>query len=150
MQSREPSAPRRPEFEEGVTIRLSDGCDWVFPVPKVGGYFYPAPNKDGKLALISGFNLGAEYDRLTDRYCEIDPDDAPGRFLVLAEIAFFLLSRNYEISLRDLGAMLHLQSTLGPTLEENRAMWARIGEVALGRSPKPTVPGDAPASSPTA
>jgi hypothetical protein len=150
MTNLDPGARKRPTFEDGVPITLSDGNEWVFPLPKVGGYYYPSAGKDGKLAFVQAFDRGREYDALTDRYCEAGDDSAADRYLVLVEIAFFLLKQNYEVELSDMAALLQLQIGRGDEVRANREMWEKLGEVALGTGPKPTAVGGPPASPPTA
>jgi hypothetical protein len=134
-------ALRLPTFTEGTAIVLCDGQAWSFPLPVVSCY-YPVADPDGKTTLTAGFNLGGDYDALTDRYADLDEDNVIGQVTCLTDLAFFLLSQNYRLTRDDLRHILRLEM-VPEKIEANRAMWSEIGAVALGRAKKATADGDA-------
>lgn len=133
-------ALRRPEFQPGVAITLSDGQDWQFPRPVLSD-FYPAFDADGKLALTPGFSFGPGYDTLVDAY--VQGDSVGDEHLALVMLALELLRRNYVIEVFHLRYLLRLKRPDAPDAEANQQMWADIAAVALGRDtgPKPTAGG---------
>jgi hypothetical protein len=134
-------ALRLETFTGGTAILLADGQPWAFKVPTVTCY-YPITKPDGGTALTAGYDLGAEYDKLTDRYSELEETDVIGQVTCLTDLAYFLLAQNYNITRDDLRHVLRLE--MAPEkVEANRAMWSQIGDAALGRSPKAIPAGDA-------
>lgn len=135
-------ALRREGFTEGVAIVLSDGQEWTFPVPAISA-FYPRRNGDGKFALVEGYDFGPEYDRLTDRMVETEGEESSvvEHMSVLAEVAFFLLSRNYHVDPSGLASILRFET--GERREKSLEMWQAIKGVALGNTPKGVTPAGA-------
>lgn len=123
-------ALRRTEFTEGVRIVLADGQGWTFPRPWLR--LYPVRAQDGRLTVGGGLGFGATHDELIDRLVDCDPDDTAGRIALQFEMAAVLLSRNYELSDRDLRELLVID--LGDPDCEPR--WQQINEVLLASPPK--------------
>jgi hypothetical protein len=137
-------ALRRPEFEEGVPIALSDGQEWHFPRPVMRD-FYPALNREGELVLTPGSGFGPGYDALVDAF--ILATTVNDEHITLVALALDLLKRNYAIEPFHLRYLLRLKRPGDPEEERNGEMWAQIAAVALGRdtSEKHTRDGSAPA-----
>jgi len=135
-------ALRRPEFAEGVAIRLSDGQEWTLPRPLVSGW-YPRRGADGRMLMVRGFDQGAEYDDLTDAYVDLDESDVGGQICLLATMAAHLLQLNYSLTDADLKRLLRFGSASVPGGDSE--MWGKIAAVALGNAPKPTPVGEPPA-----
>lgn len=128
------TALRRPEFEPGVAITLSDGQEWHFPRPVMAD-FYPAFNREGELVLTPGSSYGPPYDALVDAF--IMADSVGDEHLTLVALALDLLRRNYAIEPFHLRYLLRLKRPDDPGHEANEEMWAEIAAVALGRDTGP-------------
>ena len=135
------AALRRPEFAEGVPVRLWDGQEWTLPRPTLSG-FYPRRGPDGRWQAAPGLACGeggADYNELVDAWLDAeDPLDQLGR---LMEVAAHLLLVNYDLADRDLARLLFRVPATDPRYDECAAMWSSVAEVALGRGPKPTLDG---------
>jgi hypothetical protein len=140
----EPSL-RRDDFREGVPIRLWDGREWTFPRPMVAG-FYPHRGPDGALEFVPGFDLGPEYDRLTDRY--VEEEDPRESSELLLNVAALLLLRNYRLTDADLPLLLYRVPATDARYDECDAMWRSIVGVAFGIDPPKPTPGGSGSSSP--
>lgn len=128
-------ALRRPEFVEGVTITLSDGQAWAFPLPVVVDY-YPRRGPDGKAYVSQGFDLGPVYDDLLEQY--VAAEDPATELAVLAALAFELLARNYTLTFQDLRHLLRIKPPGHPEREANNAMWGAVADTVVGVAPKPS------------
>ncbi len=135
------AALRRPEWVEGVAIRLADGAEWHFPKPLFE--LFPVVAENGSVELGGKPTFDAGYDDLLESYlASVDPLD---RVKALFALAVDLLKRNYTLAPADYQRLLRFH---GPNTT-HQATWAQIASVATGSSPKPSPVGDAPTSAPT-
>jgi len=128
---------RRPGFTEGPRVVLGDGKEWTLPRPTLR--LFPARDADGRIGVGGGPSFGAEYEALMDDLAACDPADATARLTVQFRMAALLLSRNYELSDRDLRELLVVDAE-DP---ECRERWRAINRAMTGRSPKPSADGSA-------
>ena len=133
-------ALRRPDYTPGAAIKLCDGQTWHFPHALIE--YLPRLDSAGKVELCRGTSFGADYDALADALSEAD--DAGEQMTALMALAIDLLWRNYALSFEQTAKLLRYKIGESPEAEANRAMWAAISAVALGRSndaPKPAAVG---------
>lgn len=134
-------ALRREGFSDGPRIQLGDGQEWTFPRPAIRTY--PIRREGG------GFEMGARltYGRaFADRWEDIyDAEPGWDQVAIVLELAAELLSRNYDLDDRALGALLARDFQE----EGNREMWTEIESVLQGTyAPKLSAGGsDSPSSS---
>jgi len=65
----------------------------------------------------------------------------------LFDLAFYLITRNYAVTVADCRLLLRVARGSDPA---NEAMWSKIAMAAMGRAPKAEAGGSEPVSSPTA
>lgn len=127
-------ALRSPVFTSGVPIRLCDGQDWMFPVPRVR-FVIDDANEDGfdtAYAFDGEPSIGhkAALDAL---------DSASGGVAIVRAtflIAKSLLMRNYILTPSQLASLVQL--SYGENAEPELVdMKDAIMGVAYGRTPKP-------------
>jgi hypothetical protein len=135
-------ALRRPEFQEGVPVTLSDGQAWHFPRPVLAGFGFTR-GADGRTRLVRSFDAPDGFDRLVDAF--VNAEGPSEEAVALADLAYDLLSRNYSLSFADCRPLLRLAAAGDPGAAGSDAMWSEIADVAMGRGPKPTPAGSAPA-----
>ena len=116
---------------KGVKILLADGDEWIFAKPRVG--LNATIDQDGRLTYAEKTvrSFGPDYDKLVDEFLEAV--DGISEAEALLALAVDLLSRNYDLTPGELLPLLPRWFD-DP---ENAAMWAAIGDVALGKAPKP-------------
>lgn len=134
MKTLDEKALRKPGFEGGRGVILSDGQEWFFPLPVVE--LIPDRLPSGRIGFVSTTQFGLEYDRMIDELSvsETKADEAAALF----DIAIFLLGQNYEIADEDLPLILRYQveGDDGP----GEAMEG-VRSVATGIGPKPSPAG---------
>lgn len=126
-------ARRKPGFTEGVAIQLCNGESWTFPLPTTGDFYFTRGD-DGRTKMARGSSFGDAYDALLDRY--VETEDGVAEATALADIAFELLSRNYDVSFNECRALLRRVPVSAEGHEANQEMWSAIGNVAVGKSGK--------------
>lgn len=123
------SALRTESFTEGVKIKLGDGQEWWFPKPVTE---FRLSFEEGNRAqyALSRSTYGLEYWSLFDEFAEAE--EAIDQASALANLAVYLLRRNYDLSNDDL-------MTLLPYIiedSETMGMWREIADVAMGNGKK--------------
>jgi hypothetical protein len=149
------AARRKPDFRAGPAVRLCGGRDWTLPRVTYVGWHY-AEGPDGRAAMEPTCEVrGAEgdwiaYSKLVAGFAGAVTAHAAA--LALYELAAYLLGRNYDLADRDLARLLRLVPPGLPGHAENRAMWTRLSDLAVGSDPDaPATAGGAPAAAaPTA
>lgn len=134
---RDERALRRPEFLQGPKVTLGDGGDWYLPSPTVR--LFPIRGEDGRIAVGGGPSFGAEYEAMMDELADCDPEDATARLTVQFRMATLLLTRNYDLTDRDLRELL----VIDVDDPECRERWQEINRALTGRSPKVSADGSA-------
>ncbi len=130
-------ALRRPEFTAGPEVVLGDGQAWTLPRPTLR--LFPVRDADGRIAVGGGPSFGAEYEALMDELAGCEADDATARLTVQFRMAALLLTRNYDLSDRDLRELLVVDAE-DPACRER---WRAINQAMTGRAPKPSADGSA-------
>lgn len=100
---------RRPDFLDGVPVRLADGQEWVLPKPKARFAF----SGDGYAVQLSCgpavTDEDREYQRLYEAYNAVtESDESTDADVIRAQmhLAAALVRRNYDLSDADLGTLL--------------------------------------------
>lgn len=136
-------ALRRPDFTEGVRLKLADGQEWEIPRPVY--QIFPRFADDGSVTVHSKVTFGGEIDYF------LDLDEAPEGTAIVDDIArrmsvmAKLLRRNYSLTNDDLGVLL----SMNRRDPESAAMWLVIDRVLVGEmpdgpeAPKPSADGSA-------
>lgn len=128
-------ALRRPEFREGVVITLWDGQGWTFPRPVLESFRH-VRGADGRTRLAGIRDVGVEFDDLVDRY--VDADGGAEEAVALFDVAFYLLSLNYNLSIEDTRHILRRAAVGSADSVRSMDMWSAISDLALGNDrPKP-------------
>lgn len=130
-------AARRPDFSAGAEVVLGDGRVWTLPRPTLR--LYPVRDAEGRIAVGGGPSFGAEYEALMDDLADCDPDDASARLTIQFRMAALLLSRNYDLTDRDLRELLVVDAD-DPDCRER---WGAVNRAMTGRVPKPSAGGSA-------
>ena len=128
---------RRPDFTPGPAVVLGDGRTWTLPRPTLR--LFPVRDAEGRIAVGGGPSFGAEYESLMDELAGCDPDDASARLTIQFRMAVLLLTRNYDLTDRDLRELLVVDAD-DP---ECRERWGAINQAMTGRVPKPSAGGSA-------
>jgi hypothetical protein len=124
---------RRPDFVEGIAIRLANGEAWHFPKPVIefrlrlgdGKLSFPEQGRYGDGHMR---DFGPEYWSLFEAAC--DAADGLDRLNAYATLAVALLRRNYDLTDTQVIALLPYCRTEEP----NQEMWNSILEIAMGLS----------------
>lgn len=132
---------RRPEFQPGVAIVLSDGQGWHFPTPRFAD-LYPALDRAGHPELRRGFDVGPEYDALFNAY--VDADEVAAEIAILAVMAHRLLARNYDLAFGDMRLLLRVKLDGDPEQGANQEMWRDLADHCTGNGKKTTPVGSSP------
>ncbi len=123
----EPSR-RRPDFVEGVPIKLNGGQEWQVPKPQVR---IRPKIEGGKVVAVSGsFTFGDGYDRQLEAFHAAE--DGNAQSVALLGLAVDLLARNYDLTDDEYSDLL----TFVVGEEAGDAMRHELMEVVLGISPK--------------
>ena len=130
-------ALRRPSFTAGPQVTLGDGGTWTLPVPSLR--LFPVPGEDGRLVIGGGPSFGAEYEALMDDLVDCDAGDTRARLTIQFRIVVLLLTRNYDLSNRQLRDLLVIDAD-DPICRER---WMVINQAITGRAPKPSADGSA-------
>jgi len=122
-------ALRNESFSAGVKIKLGDGQEWWFPKPIIE---FRLSFEDGKPAqyALSRPTYGLEYWALFDEF--VDADGALDQASALANLAIYLLRRNYNLSNDDMAKLLPY---IGDD-EEAVSIWREIADIAMGNGKK--------------
>jgi hypothetical protein len=128
-------ALRKPEFQEGVRVKLGDGQEWSFPLPKLR----MVPKRNGTGEIVVDYRIGPGYGSTIQKSfalfwtpVEEEPENAwQIRFAAAAD----LLQKNYSITDDDLADLIYLDRA-DP---ESLALWHDISMVLAGVGrPKPS------------
>lgn len=130
-------ALRRSTFSQGPEVTLGDGGKWSLPMPTLR--LFPIRGEDGRIAVGGGPSFGADYEALMDDLTDCDPEDTTARLTIQFRMAAMLLTRNYDLTDRDLRELLVIDAE-DP---ECRERWREINRVMTGRAPKPSADGSA-------
>jgi len=130
---------RRPDFLDGVPVRLADGQEWVLPKPKARFAF----SGDGFSVQLSCGPVATDEDDVfgslfTTYQSVIGRSDTTDMELIAVEMRFSaaILRRNYRLTDEELGRLLVF--SYDPEDEPYYSMRAAILAVATGRNaPKP-------------
>lgn len=139
-------ALRRPEFQDGQEVVMSDGQGWTLPFPVPSGWGrYPWVDQSGKYhqTCIRPVYEGELGDILDDvLFGTADEVES-----ALLRAGVLLLCRNYELTGRQAARLVQFRSD-DPTSADryDGIMSATMG---IQTSPKPSSVGEPPASSPT-
>lgn len=128
---------RKEGWVEGEWITLADGNRWCFPRPMIE--LGPEFGDDGSIELGKPrVTIDSTYDAKMEDY--ITSENGVDEVRALMRLAVDLLSRNYDLKPEHYREILKYR--VGD--ESSKAMWAAIGDVAIGNSPpKPTASGSA-------
>ena len=137
-------AMRRPDFQGGEGITLSDGQVWYFPKPLLEF----APHHSDGAPTTAGVvtSLGDEFDRLIQEYDEAcavaqsnEPEPTARRPIdAMMGLACHMIRLNYDVDNATLSRILRWR----PNDEVSNERWATIINVARGLdAPKPSAGG---------
>lgn len=134
-------ARRKPEYREGVWIRLLNDQEWCFPRPVL--MYQPSPDDDE--AMLEVWSVGDDYGQLIKRIGEVEPtgtEVSKAEFKVIKR----LLQLNYNLGPADFAQLIRL-SYNEHAPHELLEMGEQIRDVIYGRS-RPKEPSDAGSGSP--
>lgn len=130
---------RKPEFVEGVRVKLGDGQDWSFPRPRLR--LVPRKFEDGDIGLATRPVYPAERQADLDIIlAEIgEGDEAFWRWLeARSRLATRLLLDNYDLDNNALAELLPIDFAD----DANRDIWLGVSAAMRGHgAPKPSAAG---------
>ena len=128
-------ALRRPDFRDGLAVRLLDGQDWTFPVPFV--YFDTSAEDDE--AVVRRWSVGDRYGELLDALKSAQDAEAVAR----CEFALikYLLRLNYDLKPADFAGLVSL-SYAGRLPEDFRESMEAVRDAIYGRERPKSPSGD--------
>jgi hypothetical protein len=124
-------ALRKPEFQDGVKVRLADGQAWSFPLPKI----HLAPEFAGEGSVSVGLKptgMGLDYDRHYDVLTGAKDADPVDTWVARFSCAATLLRANYAVTNDDISSLFRWCAT-DP---ESDATWNQIDAITRGVHPK--------------
>ncbi len=127
---------RKPDFEDGVRVTLSDGQDWTIPKPRF--VFYPRFDSDGNVTVGARVRFRDDIDFEVENF--VGSNDPYAEIRYRFEVMFKLLRSNYDLSDENLSDLLAVNLS-DPVSAAN---WRRIDRILCGMP----IEADEPASQP--
>lgn len=139
-------ALRRPEFQDGQEVVMSDGQGWTLPFPVVVGTgAFPLYAPDGEfMQIVPRVVLDGDLDTILEDAAFGEPHEVEAAVM---RAGVQLLINNYTLTRRQAARLVQLR-TNDPA---NQARYDGIFQTLIGErsDPKPSAVGEPPASSPT-
>ena len=124
-------ALRKPDFKEGVLVKMADGQEWMLPKPRIR--FTPKIT-DGQVEVGGGPSFGPEFDEKMDILFGVTEAEPTERLRLKFEVAVRLIMVNYDLKPADLAELIVLEP--GDAASEER--WDALTDAMMGIAPKPS------------
>lgn len=121
---------RKPGFQDGHKVKLTDNQEWTFPKAKFR--FLPKVLPDGTVEVGGGPSFGPAEDKLLEILFGVIEADGFERLRAKFQMAVRLLLHNYDLQPVDFEQLL----VVDPDSEENAAIWEQLTPVLTGSAPK--------------